>query len=590
MKKFKKLFAMLLTLAMVMGMSVTTFAAEYQRPEPSDAAEILNPTESSATPSSSDKVTAKVLNVEKDAVVTAYHIVTPKYDNGFIGYEKNENLTANISDVLNISAAEITAIANEIEVLATNVAATNFEATNMLKDNDSVNAEGLATFTGELGAGYWMIIVSGTVDEIYNPMLLGVYYSKSGSDNTMTMDPVDANSKWQLVAKDVYPKSTEPSVTKEIVNEDDTTANHSSATAGEKVTFRIKTAIPSYSADYTNVTVKITDTLDKGLKLDQSNFKVIIEETTYTELNETGVYKTENVTNNGFELTIESAYALIHPGADVTVEYEAEVLNINTGDDSNQNFVGNKNTAKLTYTNNPGVIPDGETGTKDTPEKKTYTYTFAIGANLYGKQSTKEWNKETEEIVKTGELREIENSDGTPTETNTLPGATFTLTKMALKEGGNKDNDTDWEKLTGNNNVRTAISDDEGKLSFTGLSEGHYLLEEIAAPDGYSVNEADIPVVISANYDADGKLTDYTITINGNKTSTYTATYEGETIKNITSSVGNKVSDTYEFLNTKLSSLPSTGGIGTTIFTVGGCAIMILAAGLYFASRRKSAK
>nr|WP_289072475.1 LPXTG cell wall anchor domain-containing protein [uncultured Blautia sp.] len=42
--------------------------------------------------------------------------------------------------------------------------------------------------------------------------------------------------------------------------------------------------------------------------------------------------------------------------------------------------------------------------------------------------------------------------------------------------------------------------------------------------------------------------------------------------------------------DTKLSSLPSTGGIGTTIFTIGGCLIMIVAAGLFFASRRKSAK
>ncbi len=42
--------------------------------------------------------------------------------------------------------------------------------------------------------------------------------------------------------------------------------------------------------------------------------------------------------------------------------------------------------------------------------------------------------------------------------------------------------------------------------------------------------------------------------------------------------------------DTKLSSLPSTGGIGTTIFTVGGCAIMIAAAGLFFASRRKESK
>lgn len=52
----------------------------------------------------------------------------------------------------------------------------------------------------------------------------------------------------------------------------------------------------------------------------------------------------------------------------------------------------------------------------------------------------------------------------------------------------------------------------------------------------------------------------------------------------------NNASNPYGFKNTTLSSLPSTGGIGTTIFTIGGCAIMILAAALYFASRRKTAK
>ena len=42
--------------------------------------------------------------------------------------------------------------------------------------------------------------------------------------------------------------------------------------------------------------------------------------------------------------------------------------------------------------------------------------------------------------------------------------------------------------------------------------------------------------------------------------------------------------------DTKLNTLPSTGGIGTTIFTIGGCAIMIVAAGLFFATRRKTQK
>ncbi len=49
---------------------------------------------------------------------------------------------------------------------------------------------------------------------------------------------------------------------------------------------------------------------------------------------------------------------------------------------------------------------------------------------------------------------------------------------------------------------------------------------------------------------------------------------------------GNKAK--VEVQNTKISALPSTGGIGTTIFTIAGCVIMIAAAGLFFASRKKS--
>ena len=45
-----------------------------------------------------------------------------------------------------------------------------------------------------------------------------------------------------------------------------------------------------------------------------------------------------------------------------------------------------------------------------------------------------------------------------------------------------------------------------------------------------------------------------------------------------------------EMADTKLASLPGTGGIGTTIFTIGGCAIMIAAAGLFFATRKKAEK
>ena len=48
--------------------------------------------------------------------------------------------------------------------------------------------------------------------------------------------------------------------------------------------------------------------------------------------------------------------------------------------------------------------------------------------------------------------------------------------------------------------------------------------------------------------------------------------------------------DDKEYTDTKLNTLPSTGGIGTTIFTIAGCLIMVTAAGLFFASRKKANK
>lgn len=95
-------------------------------------------------------------------------------------------------------------------------------------------------------------------------------------------------------------------------------------------------------------------------------------------------------------------------------------------------------------------------------------------------------------------------------------------------------------------------TDTASTIVVKGLGAGTYEITETKAPEGYSVVEVE-DVVLAEGTDA---------------------------TRNISKNV----------IDTQLSSLPSTGGIGTTIFTIGGCAIMIIAAGLYFSLRRKATK
>lgn len=154
-----------------------------------------------------------------------------------------------------------------------------------------------------------------------------------------------------------------------------------------------------------------------------------------------------------------------------------------------------------------------------------------------------------------------------------LEGAGFVVyrvdgekTYYALVKDTSKSNNeyvvTGWtenfETAKAENNL--VMTDSEGKVVVRGLDDSYtYKFKEVKAPEGYSVNTDDS----SATWD--------------------TATDENP-------QTPDKRTGTASMTDTKLSALPSTGGIGTTIFTIGGCAIMIVAAGLFFATRRKTQK
>jgi len=110
-------------------------------------------------------------------------------------------------------------------------------------------------------------------------------------------------------------------------------------------------------------------------------------------------------------------------------------------------------------------------------------------------------------------------------------------------------------------NATIMKTDASGNIVVKGLddsiNEMTYEFQETKAPEGYSINATNADV----KWDTEGDGT------------------KAESRAGVAS-----------MTDTKLNTLPSTGGIGTTIFTIGGCAIMIVAAGLFFATRRKTQK
>lgn len=149
---------------------------------------------------------------------------------------------------------------------------------------------------------------------------------------------------------------------------------------------------------------------------------------------------------------------------------------------------------------------------------------------------------------------------------NTLNGAEFQLLEVtpAEKKGAEatktpinvvKVKDGEYKvALDGEEGATPTLVATSGTLKVTGLDEGNYEFKETKAPTGYKVNSENKAFTIEANETAEVKV------------------------------------DAGNFVNTKLSSLPSTGGMGTYLFTIIGVVVMAGAAGAFFISRRKGSE
>ena len=349
------------------------------------------------------------------------------------------------------------------------------------------------------------------------------------------------------------PKSDVPEVQKKVKDINDSTdttktdwQDSADYDIGDSIPFQLKATLADNVSSYTTYKVVFHDTLSKGLTYN-NDAKVYIGGTETNGFTVTATVNADGTTT--LTVSCDDVKALGAGNSSViTVEYTAKL---------NENAVlgsaGNPNEVHLEYSNNPNKSETGNNETGVTPKDVVIVFTYKTIINKV-------------------------DSENKP-----LTGAAFKLEKLIKGKDGAADTWTTVKEFT--------VDETTTSFTFSGLDDGQYKLTETKTPVGYNTIDP-IYFVIEATHDetADAPtlktLNAYLTDANGNK---QTEMKDGESVNIDLGTVDLTAgSITTTVVNKSGSKLPSTGGIGTTIFYVLGGVLVLAAVVLLVTNKRMS--
>lgn len=404
-----------------------------------------------------------------------------------------------------------------------------------------------ATPVENMRLGQYLIIAEDTGSYEHKPATATLYPQWGDHDNNN-----ETGETWYVEDANVVLKGDKGTIDKEVDNP--------TVSVGDEVTYTVKASVPVYPEDATATSFNVGDTMGVGLTWqEEKGVTVYWSEDGETYEDTVSAKDSEDEKIVYYELVPNAVVGEDEEGNDIIVTFEVRF--------NYKNLVNKYPTAKYVHVEYTATI--NEHAFKED----------ALGNDAYLGVNTNPYDDGSYETTTTEEDVYTYGIDVTKVDANDLVallGAEFKLYS--------DDTCTKEIKFVGSDGVYTKALDQEsagvtletnglGQITLGGLDVGTYYLKEVKAPGGYQLPASPVTTITLTDSEPNGKLDDGT-------------TASGSMLVDKVSADGNVIS--FKLGNTKPGfELPTTGGMGTVLFTAGGLIIMACGAALVLVTLKK---